>query len=973
MRRSPPRLWRRLKIVGLVLLGLVVGIAGFGYLWGIRAVRLQVLERLNALGDRLGRPVTIERLQVSPYEVLLGGLHISTPDGAVLHVGELRAVVDPFRALAGDRRPQSLHLHDVELHLPLAATRDGPLVDLLDRLRGENGDASQTSSGARPASRAPPPIVLTEADIVLHGAGGAVVARAAVARAQLGPAETSPSGLLLRASGRFTDGLASLPRTAWSVEATLDRAADTWSLAVDFGEPVPLPADLLPGVPAGTAIELGSLRAGDDGALQIWQLRATLPATAPGRLARATVAVDSVKLAVPGGLPADPGALAAALRASPPREVELAGITWSAPSVPADGEAEQVTVRLGVAAAPGQLPPVERLGVTRPVGRLPALGSLPALPAEYGGAALASLRAALSRPRSEEATAPEDEPVVPSPPGPPTPSTLPALPAEQSQLSSVLRTARELLGGAGVSVVDGELHFGVAAVVPEDAPLPWRVAGFTASLEPREEGLQRDFAFAGRVVGGDEVEALRFDVRGHLPDRGLPRPRELRADGPWLARGLASLHDTLDADADANVGLLLELPERWDGETVAVSGHAELRGMRLHQRAISRIPLQGLRGATDFRVEWRRAEDRLDVTLDGATLGHARATVHVQVERLRAAPRFTLDVQFPRQPCNDLLLDIPPGLIPRLEGAEFGGTLDFHLKSVVDLGDPIDFKLDLTGDWSLCRVVTLGAHVDVERLQGGFVHRIWEKGERTDIEVGPGAYGYVPLEQIPVAVQQAALATEDMAFFRHEGFRPTLLTRAIRLNLRRGRYVYGGSTISQQLVKNLFLSREKTLSRKLEEAIITWHMERVLTKNRILELYLNCIEYGPEIYGIRKASYTYFGVHPSALTPLEGAFLMGLKPAPKSGYSVYKRRRFRRWWRQKMDRIMRRLWRDMGAISEEQYRKASPYVPVFHYPGEGYVRPRAAGIPESALGPPPEVPPLPPRSEGKHGALPPRP
>ena len=78
-------------------------------------------------------------------------------------------------------------------------------------------------------------------------------------------------------------------------------------------------------------------------------------------------------------------------------------------------------------------------------------------------------------------------------------------------------------------------------------------------------------------------------------------------------------------------------------------------------------------------------------------------------------------------------------------------------------------------------------------------------------------------------------------------------------SLERGRFVYGGSTISQQLVKNLFLTRQKNISRKIEEAIITWKMEEVVSKDRIMELYLNCIEFGPNIYGIRHAAQHYFG------------------------------------------------------------------------------------------------------------------
>ena len=97
-----------------------------------------------------------------------------------------------------------------------------------------------------------------------------------------------------------------------------------------------------------------------------------------------------------------------------------------------------------------------------------------------------------------------------------------------------------------------------------------------------------------------------------------------------------------------------------------------------------------------------------------------------------------------------------------------------------------------------------------------------------------------------------------------------LIAKALRLDLHKERFVYGGSTITQQLVKNLFLTREKTLSRKLEELIISWQMERHFSKEELLTFYLNVIEYGPDLYGIRRAAAFYFGKAPAHLTPAEG-------------------------------------------------------------------------------------------------------
>ena len=182
-----------------------------------------------------------------------------------------------------------------------------------------------------------------------------------------------------------------------------------------------------------------------------------------------------------------------------------------------------------------------------------------------------------------------------------------------------------------------------------------------------------------------------------------------------------------------------------------------------------------------------------------------------------------------------------------------------------------------------------------------------------------------------------------MGFFRHKGFQPNLVKRAMSMNIQRGWFVYGGSTITQQLVKNLYLSREKTLGRKLEEAIIVWQMEQSLEKEKILELYLNCIEFGEHVYGIRAAAKAYFNKEVRELTPLEGAFIMATKPKPRYAWSIYKKGEFNQWWVNRMEGILKRMWQEMDVIDERTFYLAAPYLPLFWYPETGeYKRPYTA-------------------------------
>ena len=145
----------------------------------------------------------------------------------------------------------------------------------------------------------------------------------------------------------------------------------------------------------------------------------------------------------------------------------------------------------------------------------------------------------------------------------------------------------------------------------------------------------------------------------------------------------------------------------------------------------------------------------------------------------------------------------------------------------------------------------------------------------------------VPLEDIPLALKQATLAVEDSNFYYHFGIDPKAIFRAFITNLKAGRVVEGGSTITQQLSKTLFLSRERTLPRKIREAILSVRLELVFTKDEILEMYLNQIYYGHGSYGVEAASRTYFGRGVADITIAECAMIASLPKAPNH-YSPYK-------------------------------------------------------------------------------------
>src|SRR5215469_10918221 len=144
----------------------------------------------------------------------------------------------------------------------------------------------------------------------------------------------------------------------------------------------------------------------------------------------------------------------------------------------------------------------------------------------------------------------------------------------------------------------------------------------------------------------------------------------------------------------------------------------------------------------------------------------------------------------------------------------------------------------------------------------------------------------VPLTQIPQSLRDAILATEDRRFYSHFGVDPIGVARALYQNYRRGRIVEGGSTITQQLAKVLFLTPDKSLERKLKEAALALELERRYSKDRILELYLNQIYFGHGAFGVEAAARTFYGKGVGDLTLAESALLAGLPKAPTT-YSPF--------------------------------------------------------------------------------------
>jgi monofunctional glycosyltransferase len=188
-------------------------------------------------------------------------------------------------------------------------------------------------------------------------------------------------------------------------------------------------------------------------------------------------------------------------------------------------------------------------------------------------------------------------------------------------------------------------------------------------------------------------------------------------------------------------------------------------------------------------------------------------------------------------------------------------------------------------------------------------------GQESTRKVGPRAPGWVPLELISDYVLMAVISSEDTTFYSHKGVDLHELQESIKKDIREKRWARGASTLTQQVVKNVFLSHEKTLWRKFREILWASELEKEFSKSEILCFYLNMAEFGPGIYGIGQAATYYFGVVPSRLSVREAAFLAMLLPSPRKYHAYFRTKTLTPWATSRVNHIVTTMEK-LGYIDE---------------------------------------------------------
>lgn len=287
----------------------------------------------------------------------------------------------------------------------------------------------------------------------------------------------------------------------------------------------------------------------------------------------------------------------------------------------------------------------------------------------------------------------------------------------------------------------------------------------------------------------------------------------------------------------------------------------------------------------DAKIDAEMLIGRNYIALDSASTIYLKdASIHPYAKyTLSPSKIYELKLHAEEQDAQQVLAAFPQGLFESLEGMRVKGKVRYDLNFYLNSAEPDSLKFSSALTPKDFRIVSWGKN-NLQKINKEFVYTPYEYGKpMRNIVVGPDNPNYTPLSQISSNFKNAVLTAEDPSFMTHRGFIEESIRRSFVVNFKEKRFVRGGSTISMQLVKNVFLSRQKTLARKAEEILIVWLIENnnLVSKNRMLEVYCNVIEMGNNVYGIGEASRHYFGKNPSDLTIGEGIFLANIVPRPK--------------------------------------------------------------------------------------------
>lgn len=428
-----------------------------------------------------------------------------------------------------------------------------------------------------------------------------------------------------------------------------------------------------------------------------------------------------------------------------------------------------------------------------------------------------------------------------------------------------------------------------------------------------------------------------------------------------LQGNFANSNHTIKCDIASATGGKIQIP------LIDSLFHAIVRSDSLHfsfetsEEEDDHIQLSGTLGFSQLNINYERLSDRdlefgngalnyvLNIKDNVVELDSASTVVfnklnfhpYVKVE-LKPSIKLTTSINKETFPSSELFSSIPNGLFVNLDSIQTAGDLDYHFYLQVDKDNIDSLKFySALNKHSNFRIIKFGK-TDFRRINEPFEYEARDHGElvRT-FEIGNNWNHFRPLDSISPYLQAAVMISEDGYFYTHKGFYDGAIQYSLIQNLKQGRFARGGSTISMQLVKNVFLNNNKNIMRKLEEIMIVWLIEneRLVSKKRMYEIYLNIVEWGPnhQVYGAEEAAQFYFRKHAHQLTPEESIFLATIIPSPKKFMYRFDETHH---LRHSMDYYIKLVGGKMltrGYIDNEQYNSLSKYNVVVTGPAVNWL------------------------------------
>jgi hypothetical protein len=391
--------------------------------------------------------------------------------------------------------------------------------------------------------------------------------------------------------------------------------------------------------------------------------------------------------------------------------------------------------------------------------------------------------------------------------------------------------------------------------------------------------VNKDGQLKSTIIINNGAATWHFDGRLRASDKDIDI--KLYADGkkvelPYIGKryGMKVAFDT--------VNTRLSKVENSGGET-RIYGYCGVSNLLVHQARISSgdiiIPNAGIDANLFIGENYVSLDSSSTITLKKVT---ARPFIKYTLNPVKI---YEVKLNTGWVDAQDLFDSFPEGIFDSLTGIQVAGKLNYSLNIDLNAAHPDDVVFDSRLDKQDFRIIRYGK-TDLSKLNRTFVYTPYEYGKPMPSRViGPSNPYFTPLSDISPNLQYAVMTAEDPSFYSNHGFVEESIRKSLATDFKEKKFKRGGSTISMQLVKNAFLSREKTLARKAEEILIVWLIEndQIMTKDRMLEVYFNIIEWGDNIYGIGEASRYYFDKTPAELTIGESIYLASIVPHPKTG------------------------------------------------------------------------------------------